>query len=341
VVITHGNILSYIDWAVDSFDLTERDVILGTAPFHFDMSVFDIYGALAAGARFCIASDFLMMFPVKLVEYIEACGVTVWKGVSSLLMYMARTGVLEPGRMPTLRWVLFGGETLATQYLKQWMETYPEKQYCNAYGPTEATGISLYHKVQRIPQDAGERIPIGIPCDGTRAVVLGEDGEVLVPGEVGELCLGGPCLSSGYLNDPEKTAKAFVVEAGGNSTDRLYRTGDLAYVDPRGIYQFVGRLDDQVKVMGYRVELGEIEHALLSLDPIRDGAVILADDPNTRLTELVAFVEAETEVDGASIITRLADVLPQYMVPKRVVQLERIPRGPHGKVDRRALTEVV
>ena len=342
VVISHGNIRAYIDWAVDCFHIEASDVILGTAPFHFDMSVFDIYCSLAAGSRFCIASDFLMLFPVKLVDFVEANGVTVWKGVSSLLMYMARAGVLEAGRMRTLRTVLFGGETFATQYLKQWMETYPDKEYGNAYGPTEATGISLYHKVARIPADTADRIPIGVPCRDTEAVLLGEDDLVVRQGEVGELCLGGLCLSSGYLNDPEKTANAFIPDwtDGDGSTRRLYRTGDLAYVDTDGIYQFVGRRDDQVKVMGYRVELGEIEHALLSLEPVRDGAVLLTEDRATGLTELVAFVEAEVQLDGASILSQIAAMLPQYMVPKRIVQLDRIPRGDRGKVDRQALAGV-
>ena len=341
VVISHGNILAYIDWAVDCFDLDEHDAILGTAPFHFDMSVFDIYCSQAAGARFCIANDLLLLFPVKLIDFIEANGVTVWKGVSSLLMYMARAGVLGVGRMPTLRTVLFGGETFATQYLKQWMETYPDKEYGNAYGPTEATGISLFHKVTRIPVDTTERIPIGVPCRGTEAVLMGEDDAVVPRGEVGELCLGGLCLSSGYLNDPDKTASAFIPEwtGGDGPPRRLYRTGDLAYVDSAGIYQFVGRRDDQVKVMGYRVELGEIEHALLSLEPIRDGAVILNEDPGTGLTELVAFVEADAVLDSASILSQIGAMLPQYMVPKRLVQLDRIPRGDRGKVDRRALAE--
>jgi len=339
VVISHRNIRAYIDWAVDCFEMSGDDVVLGTAPFHFDMSVFDIYATMAATAKLSIASDGQMLFPTKLVEFVETEGVTVWKGVSSLLMYMARAGVLQPDRMPSLRTVLFGGETFAARYLKQWMEAYPDKVYCNAYGPTEATGISLYHVVPAAAADATERVPIGVPCRDTEAVLLDGEGNAVAPGEVGELCLGGPCLSSGYLGDPEKNARAFIPawSQGDEPPRRLYRTGDLARLDERGVYLFVGRLDDQVKIMGYRVELGEIEHALLSLEPVRDGAVILAEDEGTGLGELVAFVESDVELDAPSLLSQLGSMLPQYMVPKRIVRLDRLPRGDRGKVDRRAL----
>jgi D-alanine--poly(phosphoribitol) ligase subunit 1 len=343
VMISHRNIRAYIDWAVDCFGITADDVVLSTAPFHFDMSVFDVYCALASGAQLCVATDGLMLFPPKLMEFMEGEGVTVWKGVSSLLMYMARANVLAPDRLPTLRHVLFGGETLPTEYLMRWMEVYPDRTYTNAFGPTEATGISLFHILPTRPADASERIPIGTPCPGTEAYLLDEDGRPVGPGEVGELCLGGPCLSRGYLGDEEKTRRAFVEQwsDGEVAPRRIYRTGDLAWRRDDGVYEFAGRKDRQVKVMGYRIELAEVEHAARSHDDVRDAAVVLVRSPRTGIDELVAVYEAEPELEARVLLARLKGQLPPYMVPRRVRRVDALPRGDRGKVDQPAVRALV
>ena len=339
VMISHLAVRTYIDWAVDHVAIATDDVILGTAPFHFDMSIFDVYCPIKAAARFCIAGEMLAMFPPKLVEFIERQGVTVWKGVSSLLMYMARAGVLAPDRMPTLRYVLFGGETFATRYLMQWMEVFPDKIYCNAFGPTEATGISLYHVVDRAPRSPDERVPAGTPCRDTEVVLLSEDGELVPQGEVGELCISGPCLSTGYLGDPGRTSRVFLPDwtDGQSPPRRLYRTGDLARLTEGDVYEFVGRRDNQVKVMGYRIELGDIEHQMMTVEGVRDAAVILAWDPAADLEELVGFFESDRELETAAVHTALRGKLSPYMVPKRLIRLQQIPRSGRGKVDRQAL----
>lgn len=343
VMISHRNIRAYIDWAVDCFGITADDVVLSTAPFHFDMSVFDVYCALAAGAQLCVATDGLLLFPPKLMEFMEGEGVTVWKGVSSLLMYLARANVLTPDRLPTLRHVLFGGETLPTEYLMRWMEVYPDRTYTNAFGPTEATGISLFHVMPARPADAGERIPIGTPCPGTEAHLLDDDLRAVEPGEVGELCLGGPCLSQGYLGDETKTRRAFVADwtDGVVSPRRIYRTGDLAWRRDDGVYEFAGRKDRQVKVMGYRVELAEVEHAIRSVDAVQDAAVVLTRDPRTGIDELVAVYEASAELEARTLIAGLKDRLPPYMVPRRALRVRGLPRGDRGKVDQPAVRALV
>lgn len=339
VMISHRNIRSYIDWAVETFQVTAADTVLSTAPFHFDMSVFDVYVPLAAGARLVVAGTGQTLFPGRLVDFIEDQGVTLWKGVSSLLMYMERARVLAPGRMSTLRWVLFGGETLPTRTLMRWMETYPDKRFGNAYGPTEATGISLFHEVTQPPTSPDERIPIGRPCTGVGAVLLTDDGAVAGPGDPGELCLSGPGLSRGYLGDPRATERAFVDNwsDGVSPPRRLYRTGDIVQRNDRGEIEFVGRRDGQVKYMGYRIELGDIEHALKAVEGVRDAAVILREDGQAGLRELVGFYEGEGGT--ASIQAELARRLPPYMTPRRLVHLDRLPRGDRGKVDRSALLE--
>ena len=343
VMISHRNIRAYIDWAVDCFDLTADDVVLSTAPFYFDMSVFDVFAALAAGAQLCVANDGLMLFPPKLMEFMEAEGVTVWKGVSSLLMYMARARVLRPDRLPTLRHVLFGGETLPTEYLMRWMEVYPDRTYTNAFGPTEATGISMFHTMPAPPADASERIPIGIPCTDTEAYLLDDDGSQVPRGDVGELCLGGPCLSPGYLGDDERTRRVFVDDwtDGTVSPRRIYRSGDLAWQRVDGVYEFAGRKDRQVKVMGYRIELAEVEHAVRSVDAVRDAAVVLVRDARTGLDELAAVYEADRPVEPGALLATLRERLPAYMVPRRALQVSGLPRSDRGKVDHIAVRELV
>jgi D-alanine--poly(phosphoribitol) ligase subunit 1 len=334
VMITHRNIRNYIDWAIEYFHITASDRILGTAPFHFDMSTFDIFCALATGAPLCLATGSILLFPEKLVQFAELQQISLWKGVSSLLMYMSRAGAIRAGRMPSLRTVIFAGEPLASQYLKHWMEAFPDTQFYNGYGPTEATGVSLCYHV-KTPPSADQPIPIGKPCKNAKAAVIGDDGLTVNPGEIGELLISGTCLAKGYLNDTEKTRRQFTPPPPGcNLEERVYRTGDLVRQAAEGDYVFVSRKDQQVKWMGYRIELGEIEASLLAHEKVKDAAVILVTIANSDLNELVAITEVEDGFDVQSLALYLKDRLPAYMIPKRFVRLNSIPRTDRGKIAR-------
>ncbi len=337
VMVTHANIRSYIDWAVRRFSIGNADRILGTAPFHFDMSTFDLFCTLRTGATLCIASDALTLFPEKLMQFMEREGVTLWKGVSSLLMYLARAGVLRRGRLPALCQVLFGGEALPTHWLIEWMRAFPEKKFFNAYGPTETTGVSLYHAVERIPAGSHERIPIGIPCSDTCAYLFDGDMRPVPEGETGELYIGGAGVSGGYLNAPDKTAAAFLPDPF-RQGERMYRTGDLARRRVDGEYEFIGRRDNQVKLMGYRIELGDIEHALLAEPGVRDAAVSLLP-AGEGLTELIGFFDGDA--DPAAVLASLKLRLPGYMLPRKLLTVGRLPRCDRGKIDRQALPMLV
>jgi amino acid adenylation domain-containing protein len=338
VMISHLNIRNYIDWAVDCFGITEADRILGTAPFHFDMSTFDIHCAMKAGAALHIATEARLLFPAKLVQLIEGEGVTLWKGISSLLMYMVRTKSLTPGGMPTLRKVLFGGEPIQTPYLGQWMKTFPEKDFYNVYGPTEATGISTYHHLERPPEDPNEPIPIGRPCANTDVLLLKEDGTEAAAGETGEICIRGSGLSRGYWGDAAKTVAAFVPNPRTNMPgDRMYRTGDLGKRDGDGLLRFAGRLDHQVKYMGYRIDLGEIETAMASTPGVGEAVAILDGIDPGRPEELIGFYDTDSHAETESVFNRLTTCLPPYMIPRRIIPLDRIPRNDRGKIDRGAL----
>ncbi|MGE5223185.1 MAG: amino acid adenylation domain-containing protein [Omnitrophica WOR_2 bacterium] len=334
VMVTHGNIRNYIDWAVSYFGITAEDRILGTAPFYFDMSTFDIFCSLAAGATLSLATEELLLFPEKLVRFMEQEKISLWKGVSSLLMYMHRAGVVRAGRIPTLRTVIFAGEPLAAQYLAGWMQALPQVAYFNGYGPTEATGVSLCYPVDHVPAP-GETIPIGKPCKGARAALIGEDGRPVQPGEIGELCISGDCLARGYLNDPEKTQRRFTPPPPNSDLgERIYWTGDMARQTPAGDYVFVSRKDYQVKWMGYRIELGEIELNLVAHPQVKDAAVLLANTGKDGLTELAAFCEMEGDIKFTDLCRFLGNRVPPYMVPKRFIRVDSLPRNDRGKIAR-------
>jgi D-alanine--poly(phosphoribitol) ligase subunit 1 len=340
VTVSHLNVINYIDWAVDCFQMTCQDKVLGTAPFHFDMSTFDIFTTLKAGATLCIASEKLLLFPGPLLDLIEKNQVTIWKGVSSLLMYLSSTGSLKPERIPSLRRVLFGGEVLPARHLMNWMATYPDKAFYNVYGPTETTGISAFHRVEEAPASANDSIPIGRACANTEIIILSDEGRPARIGETGELCIRGSGLSLGYWNDDEKTARAFVRNPLGCSQhDRIYRSGDLARLREDGVIEYLGRKDFQVKFMGYRIEIFEVEKAIMALEEVHHAAVLLCDSPHSEVSELVAFVEGPQQVDQESMLQSLGRSLPSYMLPKQIISMQRIPLSDRGKTDRTALRD--
>jgi len=340
VMITHRNVRDYIDWAARAFQVGPDDRFLGTAPFTFDMSTFDIFCPLRMGATLYVAPEESLMFPAKLIGFMEQNAVTVWKGVSSLLMYLARTGVVVAGRVPSLRTVMFGGEALPTKYLIHWMQAFPEKTFYNVYGPTETTGVSAAYRVSDLPCDPGESIPIGKARDNTEMFVIEEDGRPAAAGRPGQICIRGAGLSPGYWNDEELTRRAFrEIEIGEGPPQRTYLTGDRGMLRADGHCVYLGRTDRQVKCMGYRVELDDIERVLLSLVGVRDGAVVLRPSDRCDVPQLDAFVEMEGERKPQDVLRELGARLPPYMVPKQLIPVTHMPRTERGKIDRQKLVD--
>ncbi len=335
VMISHLNITNYINWAVDFFRIRQDDNILNTAPFHFDMSTFDIYCSLKSGARLSIAQDSQILFPTVLMKYIEEERITVWKTVPSLLIYIDKLGGLKKGQLHTLNKILFGGETLPTKYLIKWMNMHPDKEYFNVYGPTEATGISVCYHVPGVPPSESDPIPIGKPCANTDVVLLNSNGFLSKNGEVGEICIRGSSISRGYWNDIEKIKIAFIQNPISDALgDRLYKTNDLSFRREDGNLVFVGRKDDQIKYMGYRIQLDEIEHELLAIGGVEEACVVLNENARIGMDELVSFLKVHDGTDESTIVDKLNKQLPAYMVPKRICFVQSIPRNANGKIDR-------
>jgi acyl-CoA synthetase (AMP-forming)/AMP-acid ligase II len=221
------------------------------------------------------------------------------------------------------------------------MDRYPEKEFYNGYGPSEGTGMSTLYRVNKTPKDPGENVPIGKACANSEVLILRDDHSQVKISEIGEICIRGSGVSSGYWNNPQKTENCFItIPLSSRISDRVYKTGDLGMLREDGNIEFVGRKDQQVKWMGYRIELGEIESTLLSFREINDAVVLLTKngDPEGE-KELIGWIEGDNGIDADHTLDKLAMQLPHYMIPKRLIRVSVIPRSDRGKVDRLKLLE--
>lgn len=340
VTITHANVRAFLRWALPYFGLDASDRLSQHAPLRFDISTFDIYGALSVGAELHLVPPELNLLPHRLVDWMRDARLTQWFSVPSVLNLIARHDVLRERDLPSLRRVLFAGEVLPTPTLMYWMQRLPQAVFSNLYGPTETTIASSCYTVPRRRWARLEDIPIGTACAGEALHVLDEHMRPVADGVAGELYIGGAGLSPGYWRDADRTNAAFVVRAGG-AGERLYRTGDRAVRDADGVFHYRGRSDTQVKTRGYRVELGEIERALHALSCISDGAVVAIESAGFEGALICcAFVPNPGETAlPAAVRTGLAQLLPPYMLPSRWACLHSLPVNASGKVDRRRLQQ--
>ena len=343
VVITHANVLHFVDWATSYFGTRASDRISGHPPLHFDLSTFDIYATLSVGAELHLVPAALNLIPHKLAAFIRDSQLTQWFSVPSIMTYMAKFDVIREGDFPTLERVLWCGEVLPTPILIHWMKRLPHARFTNLYGPTEATIASSYYTVPQCPATETEPIPIGIACAGEELLVLDQELAPVKGGEVGDLYIGGVGLSPGYWRDEEKTEAAFIPAPDGTaSSDRIYRTGDLAKTADDGLVHFLGRADSQIKSRGYRIELGEIETALNAFDQLSECAVVGVETGGFEGTAICcAFAPASgRDVQPPQLRKELAALLPTYMLPSRWLRMDALPKNVNGKIDRKTLREM-
>jgi amino acid adenylation domain-containing protein len=341
VVITHSNVSAFVGWALKHFGIDHTDRFSGHTPFHFDLSTFDIFGTLTAGAQLHLVPPEAALLPPKLVEFIRKSELTQWFSVPSVLNYLAKFDALKGNDFPSLRRVLWCGEVLPTPALIYWMEHLPHIPFTNLYGPTEATIASSYYDVAVCPQDPKAAIPIGKACDGEELLVLDDKLQPLPVREIGDLYIAGAGLSPGYWRDPAKTAGAFLPDPRNGQSGRLYRTGDLAWLGEDGLVYFVGRADTQIKVRGYRIELGEIETALNSVGTLQECAVVAIQTENFGGWMICcAYVGREAaEATPNSLREHLKKLVPNYMFPVRWMPYDALPKNANGKIDRPRLKE--
>lgn len=334
VVITHANVIRFVEWATKYFGMDGSDRVSAHPPLHFDLSFFDIFGTAAVGGQLHLVPPELTL-PNKIADFIRASELTQWFSVPSVLTYMARFGVVAAGDFPALRRVLWCGEVLPTPALMHWMERLPHVRFTNLYGPTETTIASSYYTVPECPQNPQAPIPIGTACDGEELLVLDESRRPLPHGETGDLYIGGVGLALGYWRDPERTAAAFVPHPE-RPTERIYKTGDLARKGDDGLVYFVGRSDTQIKSRGYRIELGEIEAAVAAITDVQECAVVALHTDGFEGTVICcAYVpEAGAHATPVALRRELSRRLPGYMLPARWLAFDRFPKNANGKIDR-------
>ena len=342
VMITHASVVHFLRWASAYFGITRSDRVSQHPPLRFDVSTFDIFGALWAGAELHLVPPELNLLPHKLAQFIRDAGLTQWFSVPSVLNLMANFDVVRQGDFPALRRVLFAGEPIPTPTLIYWMRRLPHARFSNLYGPTETTISSSYYTLPNCPTDECARIPIGTACDGEELLLLDEQLQPVASGEIGELYIRGVGVSPGYWRDSERTGAVFLPYAGySGAPDRIYKTGDLARRGPDGLFYFVGRADSQIKSRGYRIELGEIETALHSLPGLRESAVVAIQSHGFEGWLICcAYVPAPgDEVSTTGLRRALAKLVPGYMLPARWMRYDTLPKNVNGKVDRLRLKQ--
>jgi len=330
VTIPHRGIIDYAEWLRDTFDFDENTVLGNQAPFYFDNCTFDIYTMFLTGAKMVIIPEVLFRFPNKLPEYLTEKQINTIFWVPTVLISVANSGALENIELPYLKKVLFCGEAMPNKQLNIWRRHFPDLLYANLYGPTEITDACTYYIVDREFADS-DPLPIGKARRNMRAIILNEEDKPAKVGEIGELCILGSPLARGYWNNPDTTRKVFVQNPlCPYYDDRMYRTGDLAYFTEDGNIIFVGRSDSQIKHRGNRIELGEIETAAKSLAYINNACVIYDTDAQ----EIVLFAETDEELVLRKVNLDLKKIVPAYMLPGRLVCMEKLPLTPNGKIDR-------
>jgi D-alanine--poly(phosphoribitol) ligase subunit 1 len=341
VVITLGCLSSYLDGLLGEQGFAPGEHFLNVVPYSFDVSVMDTYGALTTGGTVHGVTREDVANLKQLYAFLGAAELTTWVSTPSFAQMCLVERSFTAALLPTLRRFLFCGETLAPEVAGRLLERFPGAEVWNTYGPTETT---VAVTSVRIDPDLVARyapLPIGRPMPGTRIALLDDAGREVPPGERGQIVIAGPSVSPGYLGRPDLTERAFFVLDG----QRAYRTGDWGrYRD--GLLFFEGRMDNQIKLHGYRIELADVEANLLALAGIRD-AVVLPVLRNGIPDSLAAFVILDERPAGgdfqaaSALRARLAERLPAYMLPRKVHFLDSFPMNANGKADRRRLAEML
>jgi amino acid adenylation domain-containing protein len=335
VMVAHRNVRAFIDIMVERYGITEADRFSQTFDMTFDLSVFDLFVAWECGACVCCPPEQALMAPGR---FVRESALTVWFSVPSTAVFMRKLKQLKPGSFPTLRWSLFCGEPLPADTARTFAAAAPQSILENLYGPTELTlACTLYRwDPDRSPEECALGVvPIGDPYPNMIAIVVDDELREVPPGEDGELLMTGPQMTLGYWRDPDKTAAAFVVPPGHEQV--FYRTGDRVR-RPLGDGPLThrGRVDHQIKVLGHRVELGEIEAAMR--DESGADAVVAVGWPPTPagVGGVVGFI-GDLAVDVDALLEALRRRLPTYMVPREVRVLAELPLNANGKYDRNLL----
>jgi amino acid adenylation domain-containing protein len=327
VMLSQRAATSFVDWCSETFSPQPTDRFSSHAPFHFDLSILDIYVPLKHGATLVLVSEELGKDPANLASFIAKRRISVWYSAPSILTMLVQYGKLERYDY-ALRAVLFAGEVFPIKHLRALKTLLPTPRYYNLYGPTETNVCTYYEVPTQISDERTSPFPIGQTCSYYEIKTFDEQAQEVIKGQEGELCASGPGVMEGYWQLPERNAKAFLDYQG----KRWYKTGDVVYEDTNGDYIYVGRRDRMIKKRGYRVELGEIESVLYRHPAIAEAAVIaLSDDDGVRVKAFVSFnVERPSLIDLKRFCS---ENLPGYMIPDMFSVQQSLPKTSTDKID--------
>jgi amino acid adenylation domain-containing protein len=337
VMLSHENAVSFVDWCSDVFAPSEEDRFSSHAPFHFDLSVFDIYVSIKHGATLYIVGEALGKSPKELSAFIEASRLTVWYSTPSILALLSQFGDLPSRDCSALRLVLFAGEVFPVKHLRTLVTLWPMPDYYNLYGPTETNVCTFARIPTPIPAERTRPYPIGYGCAHCDTLVLDGDGHEVPREAEGLLYIAGPSVFPGYWNRPEVNATAFRAHAG----RRWYNTGDVVTWDPGCGFIYLGRRDRMVKRHGYRIELGEIERGLYQHPAIAEAAIIAVPDESAGV-RILAYLSSRMAERPSIVEMKMfcGRQLPAYMSPDTLVFMNALPRTSTNKVDYQSLTEL-
>jgi amino acid adenylation domain-containing protein len=331
VVLNHKSFIDFTERALETLNFGDNEIIGSLSPLVFDIYSFELCMLMANGSTIVLIPDSFATFPITLLKWIKETKVTFIFWVPTIMVNIANMNLLSKIDLPDLKTIWFAGEVFPTKQFNYWKEHIKGARFINLYGPIEITLDCTYFIVDRELQD-NEPIPIGFPFPNTDILILNSDNKLADTDEEGELCVRGTSLAMGYYNDPEKTSNVFVQNPLNDSfPEIIYRTGDIVYKNKSGEIIFKGRKDSLVKHMGYRVELGEIEHVIINtLKLIENGCVVY----NFQKKEITLFYESQNEIIVAQLRKTLGEVLPKYMIPSAYIRLNEMPMNTNGKIDR-------
>ena len=340
IMHTHRSGLNYARMAAHTYGLTHEDRLGNHSPLHFDMSTLDYFSGPLVGATTVIISEAYLKMPASLSQLAQDEKLTIWYSVPFALIQLLLRGVLEERTLSSLRWVLFGGEPYPAKYMYGLMERLPQARFSNVYGPAEINQCSYYHipplvQGQAMPEEVA---PIGQIWANAEEMVVDDQDQPVTSGEVGELLVRTPTMMVGYWQRPDLDERAFYRTEIAHQTAVFYRTGDLVQQLSDGNYQFIGRKDRQIKTRGYRVELDEIEAALVGHPLVEEAAAYgVPLEEGAHQIEAAVILKPEARVDETVLKRQVGERLPGYAVPERVAIATTFPRTTSGKIDRRTL----
>ncbi len=331
-MITHSNVITYIEWFVSEFKISKDTVFGSQTPFYFSMSVSDFYASLYSGATYEIIPKLYFSFPIKLVEFCNSRKVNTIYWVPSAYAIVSKLNLLKYANLNYVEKVLFAGEIMPVKILNYWRNFLPNALYANLFGPTETTDICAFYVINRDFSD-NQNLPIGKTCSCCNLMLIDNDGNLVTQrNTLGEIFVEGKIVAVGYYGDEEKTREVFVPNPN-KSGDFLYKTGDLAYFNSYGELEYAGRKDFQIKHLGYRIELSEIEKNLNALDGVDMCACLFDKDKDS-----IVFVYSG-KLNEAELIAQAKIKLPEYMIPNKVFCLSALPINQNGKIDRKFLAD--